>query len=104
MNDASHMWPERFAEVEKAHNEALLAGNDYSFEYPENEISTETTAETYEEVQPSSNQLIESISPEADGFDEYRVGDQFKNDVYYNTDNRGNRMDGFDEFYYVNEH
>ncbi len=50
------------------------------------------------------NQTVEAISPEADGFDEYRVGSQYKGDVYYNTDSRGSRMDGFDEFYYVNEH
>ncbi|MCR4745294.1 MAG: hypothetical protein K5894_08725 [Lachnospiraceae bacterium] len=35
-------------------------------------------------------------------FNEYRVNSHGR--VYYQTENRGSRMDGFDEFYYVNEH
>ncbi|MCR4745462.1 MAG: hypothetical protein K5894_09575 [Lachnospiraceae bacterium] len=35
-------------------------------------------------------------------FNEYRVNSH--GSVYYQTENRGSRMDGFDEFYYVNEH
>lgn len=36
------------------------------------------------------------------GFNEYRVNSHGQ--VYYQTENRGSRMDGYDEFYYVNEH
>ena len=35
-------------------------------------------------------------------FNEIRVSNY--GSVYYQTENRGSRMDGYDEFYYVNEH
>ena len=54
----------------------------------------------------ATNATNNPVSPviNGSGFNEIRVGEQYRGDVYYNVDQRGYRMDNYDEFYYVNEH
>ncbi len=69
--------------------------------------STASSTEATTSYKSSSDEIrVNPVQPVVDGsgFNEIRVGEQYLGDTYFNDDNRGYRMNGFDEFYYVNEH
>ncbi len=105
--DADEIWavltaPNPALEKENAEIEAKIARIEEERQRRSADSGQQEQTVTY----TASAQTANPIHPVVDGsgFNEIRVGEQYRGDVYYQTDNRGSRMEGFDEFYYVNEH
>ena len=90
------------AQMEQAEEERLKWIEEHRTEQ-ESRQAEQTEPQSAADAQAGSGSPVRPVV-NGSGFGEIRVGEQYLGNTYFQTENRGSRMEGFDEFYYVNEH